>query len=399
MRVDKVLFLGTLLPSAPFLTSPLGQSAVRGAFYVAAVLLCIALLHLFLLGGVRRSGFSAIGTRRADMAALLVLVASLWALWVGIWRGNDIAFIVGDLFRSAVFALGIIIGGRLRSRQEVLRALEPVWRAVVLIAVTRTSIFLVLLALGGYARFGGGSVVDVVLAVGYLLGRIPRVPVRWPVLMYTVGPTLVVFNNVFSLERSRWIAIVLSATLFLVHSASLRTACRVAVGAVVSFPLIGTVVLFTDSPVEHAVRGRWAQTIEFDAGADSSYASRAEENEAAGEAFTALPLSGPAGAGYGFTYFLPHRAETVHQIHNTYLSVWLRHGSVAGSLLLSVIGIAVLRSVVRFRGIAIAVVPVAVLVSAATAVVSYSFLGDIVLGVFVGVLASGVLKVGSPRIR
>lgn len=394
LRLDAVIVVGALLPTLPFVTQPvLGEGGIRATFYLLSGALLASFGALFYGQRVPRVGPSRRGTARANAAGAMVCIATVGALWVGLWRGNPIPSVVGDVFRGVSFGLAIVLGGRLRTSAEVSRAIHVAWTTLVVVECARLVMFTLWLASGTYLRFSSGSNVSLTIAIGILLGYVSVPAGRSPhLLRYTICPWIVGLNAATSLSRSAWLGAVVCVALFGLHRVSLRFLVRAFTALVSAVVVVAAVFATTQLSVEDALVRRFNETLSWDTETDSSFTSRSSENESALEALSELDTGTLLGGGLGFEYFDAAQDLVVHQIHNTYISVFVRHGAVLGVLLFVVLARVLVRSLRGIRRTDLAIVPVAWLVGLFGAYFLYSVIGDPVLGVFAGIVLSGVLR-------
>lgn len=382
-----LLVLSVWLTLLPFLVRTFGETAIRTTFYLISLGIALSLIAIIRDGVSTGRSASARRITKVDGIALLLAGVSVYGAAVGLYRDNSLSLVAGDLFRGVLLAASVVVGRYLWRAGLEAEALITIWRAVIVAECARLVIFLLLLAGGTYERFGSGSRIGTVLAVGYLLHAIPAPSRPAPRRGSLLFPAIVIFNAATSLERIAWLAIALTVVLLFIARSQFSLLIRAARRVLLVLAALGIIVLTTQTPVEVEVQQRVQDTMDVSAlSGDSSFTSRESENSSSVASVQRLPDGPLLGGGHGFVYTDPLQAEPVHQIHNTYVSAFVRHGAIGASGLLAA-GVAIAFGAIRqLRRDRFHIMAISVLVSFVVALATYSMIGDPIFGVFAGIV-------------
>lgn len=387
----------TSLCTVPFDLRPLGEGAVRLGFYLLSAALLCALGDLHYRRLMPGAGVPRDGTGRVGALSFLVVLATTGGLCVGLFRHNVLSYVLGDLLRGLIFAVALRFGSRLAGTSGYRDALIVIWKCMVLAESLRFGVFLVVAAGGSFERFGSGSVIPPAFAVAYLTNRMPREPGRERAFVYRIGPWIALANMATSLERSLWLGVAVALVVLVGTRFHPRTVRRVLV-AVAPIVLIGLVVCSqTDTMAERAIRARIELTRRWNASSDESYVSRASEVSSSMKAVSEVPFGQMLGGGLGFNYYDPSQGTRVHQIHNTYVSIYVRHGVIGGGAMAATIALGLHAALKRRTASAFLGVEAAVIATVVSATFFYSILGDPIAGILYGAVLSRAKAVATRR--
>lgn len=285
--------------------------------------------------------------RSHTVALLLVLAVTIMILGaiVGLSRGNDLRYIVGDSFRLFTTAVAIHVASSVSA--DLHRRLS---RAIIIAAAStelvRLAAFILAQATGAYVRIGGISPVFVGLLIAGEVGR----NLGWSRMKYGIVVLATTTNLLTALVRSLWMAAVMQIAVF--AAISLRdkgtAAVRVVVTSVSVVALAVCVMIIVNPGFGERLTDRVAATsLDFDStSSDGSVTSRLNENASARSAY-AESGSPPLGMGSGAAYQLDYFEE--HHIHSTRVSLLIRYGWIGGIAWYMLMAVAVASVLIAFR--------------------------------------------------
>lgn len=329
MVVAALIFL-TAAP--PLLAFTANTTAVFYSLRIGGLFFLISIMLLLKERSQRYSYFRAKPRYRPVVTFYLLvpLLLLLQGQLVGLMRLNSPTFLISDGARLAATAVIIHLMAR-PTAEPLLRAAIAAAYALLLFDLANLSIYTVSIATGGYQRFGGGTIPGVTLAALLFLRREGSPLLRHRILFCTQLAVIA-----FSLTRGMWLATTFIILLTVLSQPSTRIAARLTLTLFVLVIFIGLALPGLSS----LLTARLDAATRFDT--DTSYVGRLNETRDALADLHDLPLGSLIGAGSGATFPLRDQDTVVlveeHHIHNTFASVYYRHGLVGMVLFIPWIG-------------------------------------------------------------
>jgi len=284
-----------------------------------------------------------------ELWLVVFLILGFFSGLIGLIRGNDLVYLLGDTFKYALFPLTyftVVSASRtIKSRIWMFRTLVAIGLAYNIAALVMQSFnFLV----SSRATLGRGmdflSWIYVLLVLAHWKVSRHRTTGRW---WYILLAVLVILAGILSLERRDWLFVLVSILAVAWISRSKVYATFNLVVVIVVLAALSATLALVFSEQFNASWGFVARRVEFtfdtDQGLDPSSRNRLTEIQLAGE--HAIESGGVGnfvlGMGSGAEYYSPTSVSAssnrlgapssglLHQIHNTYFSVLFRMGIVA----------------------------------------------------------------------
>lgn len=284
--------------------------------------------------------------------SLLVVLGALTTA-IGVLRGNDIGYVLGDAYKFVLAAIIYLTCTTFVKRAEQWRFL---WRFAALSGLLLSLVGMVIqfYKLGVGWRYRLGADIDIyALAVAVLLyASHPQRRVRGAALLAVVG---LVVAAVVSLERRDWVYVAMVWALAVVLSGAMRSRLRLlylaVAGCVLLLAVVAALYLLLPDVLSGTVQNleqRIAYTLDA-TGADSSVTRRLDEVDyIALELRDSTAIHWVIGLGQGAEFHDPWSGMAgslpwlVHHVHNTYVGVVFRTG-IVGLLLVAAFAVLSLR--------------------------------------------------------